>query len=77
MRLPDELVHFSVESKPGQDCSESWGTGAKEDPESHWVARHLVRSRVPPYSNAAQTPAGGTTGQSVGISLGPPNVVAI
>jgi hypothetical protein len=77
MRLPDELVHFSMESKPGQDCSENWGTRAKKDPEYHRVAHHLVQSRVPPYSDAAQLSAGDTRGQSVGILLGPPYVVAI
>jgi hypothetical protein len=25
-RLPDELVHFSLESKPSQDCSEKWSS---------------------------------------------------
>jgi hypothetical protein len=46
---PDEkLVHFSLESKPGQDCSENGSIGAKEDPEYHWVACHLIWSRVHP-----------------------------
>jgi hypothetical protein len=74
MRLPNELIHFSLESKPGQDCSVSWGTRVKEDPEYHQVACHFLQSRVPPYSNAAQPPAAGIRGQSVGISLGPPFV---
>jgi hypothetical protein len=34
-------------------------------------------SPVPPHSNAAQPPASASRGQLVGISLGPPNVVAI
>jgi hypothetical protein len=72
-RLPDDLVHFSLESMPSQDCSEKWSaTGVKEDLEFHWVARHLIQSSIPPYSDAAQLPAGGTRDQLVGISLEPP-----
>jgi hypothetical protein len=74
MRLPDELVHFSLESKLGQDCSQRWSARVKEDPEYHQVAHHLIQSRVPPYSDAAQPLSDGSRSQSVGISLGPPNV---
>jgi hypothetical protein len=40
-----------------------WGfTGV--DQQYHWVVHHLIRSWVPPYSSAAQTPAGGSRGQN-------------
>jgi hypothetical protein len=74
-RLPDELVHFSLESKLGQDCSESWSAGEKEDPGYHQLAHHLIQSCVPPYSNATQLLSGGSRGQSVGILLGPPKML--
>jgi hypothetical protein len=44
MKLSGKLVQFSLESKSGQDCSEGWNSGVKEDPEYHWVVYHLVRS---------------------------------
>jgi hypothetical protein len=43
----------------GQDYSEGWNSGTKEDTEYCWVAHHLVWSQVPPYSGAAQLPASG------------------
>jgi hypothetical protein len=44
MRLPDELVHFSLECKLSQDCSESWGTRGKGGPRipSGGAPPHLV-----------------------------------
>jgi hypothetical protein len=44
MKLPGELVPFSLESELGQDYSEGWNSRAKEDPEYHGVAHHLVWS---------------------------------
>jgi hypothetical protein len=64
---------FLLGVQAGSNCSERWSnTGAKENMEYHRVAQHLVQSHVPPYSDAAKVPAGGTRGQSVGIPLGPP-----
>jgi hypothetical protein len=76
MTLPDELVHFSLESKPG-GLLRQLGHQGEGGPRIPLVACHLIRSCVPPYSKAAQLPAGGSRGQLVGISLGPPNVVRI
>jgi hypothetical protein len=65
---PDEIARqigpllFGVQL--GQDYSKGWNCGAKEDPEYHWVAHHLVLSWVPPYSSADQPLASGSRGQN-------------
>jgi hypothetical protein len=65
---PDEIARqvgpFLLGVQSGQDYSEGWNSGVKEDPEYCWMAHHLIQSWVLPYSGAVQPLASGSRGQN-------------
>jgi hypothetical protein len=68
LATPDEIARWvcplPLGVQLGQDYSEGWNSGAKEDLECHQVACYLIWSRVPLYSGAVQPLADGSRGQN-------------